>query len=367
MADQATPPNSLETGSFRLLDDFMMGAREAGNPWVMGLDARTTLENLHFTADGSIPPDYSDRLRRIMQGRFGVEIPDNVWKPYMPVGEVCNYVHEHGGVATFDQPLRRTREEVTIGSQKLEVATTYHNSSQRNLIVALHGFMCGEKSWDGMFSDPSLEDFSQLTMDLPGCGASTKPTRIKLSPRVQAEAVNQLLDRHEHPQIHLVAHSQGNIAALMIATGRHADRISSFTCVEGNLVAGDGPLAAQIAACESAQAYQRDLYPQHLRLDVTKPDFQFAAGDPRCIYDLACSAHQRTQSGTLLRVFNHLDVPRKYIYGSQSDKANVIRRLKSEIQPIEIENADHFVMARNPKAFYQTLSLFILGLTLNER
>lgn len=116
-------------------------------------------------------------------------------------------------------------------------------------LLLLHGLLVTSHSFTRLI--PELAgDRRVLAPDLPGCGDSDRPPPVlcaDYSPRWQAAALLELLDRLELAQVDLVGHSWGGAIAVCLADAA-PDRVRRLALVDPTLFAMPVPFEGRLAS-----------------------------------------------------------------------------------------------------------------------
>lgn len=100
-----------------------------------------------------------------------------------------------------------------LGGLRLNVERTGNGSP----ILAIHGFTGNLSTWDS-FSEAARSEYSVITLDLPGHGASDAPENPELySMENTVKALAELLDKLSIQRVHWLGYSMGGRIALAAA------------------------------------------------------------------------------------------------------------------------------------------------------
>lgn len=109
--------------------------------------------------------------------------------------------------------------------------------SPRATIVYIHGLGESSLCFEALISDPRLDAWQHLAIDLLGYGRSIWPER-PFDLEQHAASIELLLDRLQIDQAMLVGHSMGSVVALLLAERGSLD-IPFLLDVEGNVTFDD--------------------------------------------------------------------------------------------------------------------------------
>ena len=110
------------------------------------------------------------------------------------------------------------------------------NGSGPETLVLLHGFMENSSIWEEMETHLS-GDFNMIRIDLPGHGKSEKIADVQTM-ELMAEKVNEVLEKENISQIHLLGHSMGGYISLAFAE-KWPEKLKSLTLFFSNFLADD--------------------------------------------------------------------------------------------------------------------------------
>jgi len=232
-----------------------------------------------------------------------------------------------------------------------------------DLILLVHGLGCAKESFTAAWDSHALEDYSLLAPDLPGHGDTPlEPWGCRMED--YAAFLKSVVVARRWERLHVVAHSMGGAAALLL--DRFDDLpLSSFINVEGNLAAEDCALLSRRAA----ESGFRDFLEQDFKKLLEKASLaedetvrSWAAWSKRCdpkAYHGACkSLVAWSDSGKLLDRYKRLAVPKAYVYGEKSANPAVLRKLDGE-RCIRIDGAGHFIMQERPNTLFDLVARII--------
>jgi pimeloyl-ACP methyl ester carboxylesterase len=231
-----------------------------------------------------------------------------------------------------------------------------------DLILFLHGLACSLDTFRDVTAKNYFPDASLLLVDLPGFGRSAKPDSFSYTMEAQAELLAGLLRCFAGEHIHIVAHSMGGAIGLLLAE-QIAERIASFTNIEGNLVSGDCGIMSRGIANLSADAYSATLFHDQEREFRGHQQLRFSESTPDAVYKSARSLVAWSDNGQLLKKFHDLQVRNVYFYGEENNTMPVLQQL-GFVEKIMIPQSGHGLTTENPDAFYPRLARFIAGVEI---
>jgi len=220
-----------------------------------------------------------------------------------------------------------------------------------DLLLFVHGLGCSKESWRQAWSSPALYGCSLLALDLPGFGASPRPSDFSYDLEEQAGLLAGVIDAHASRRVCLIAHSMGGTVATLLPDAA-ARRIDSLVLVEGRLLQSSCGIATEAAAV-GAEQFEAQVFPQfRRRVEADRgAAFDLARSDPRAFYLSSRSLVQWTGGPGLAARFGAFDCARAFIYGAGNRHLGELAALDHELLH-EVADAGHFVMNDNPDAFY---------------
>ena len=228
-----------------------------------------------------------------------------------------------------------------------------------DLIIFLHGLGCSMHSFDMAFESAHLEDFSLLSMDFPGFGASSKPERFPYTLQSHAKTIENLLAIYPSHRHHIVAHSMGAAIALLLPEKR-LKQITTFTNIEGNLIEEDCGLISRHSSDVSFETFVKHHFKRTKNplWNTELRKFSLDDASPMAFYKSAKSLVSWSESGKLLKIFTALKCRKTYVYGEKNKRAPVLAALEG-VEKIPVPGCGHFVMNDNPEHFCRILGQLI--------
>jgi len=251
-----------------------------------------------------------------------------------------------------------------VGGTALRVATMTRTGG-RAPILFLHGFGSTKEDFADIERFPQFADRPVIAFDTPGCGASECANLSAFSIPFLRETAERVITHYGISKFHLVGHSMGGLAALLLAHSKPST-VLSFTNIEGNLHAEDCFLSRQVieyaeqdpgefmaafvARTRRSPGSSCALYATSLehkvRTTAVQPFF-------RSIVDLS-------DHGDLLDKFVELPLPRLFMYGDESRSFSYLGGLQEHgVQLSEIPHCGHFPMYSNPVTMWRHIGDFI--------
>jgi pimeloyl-ACP methyl ester carboxylesterase len=234
-------------------------------------------------------------------------------------------------------------------------------------ILFLHGFGSTKEDFADAAWRPGLAAHGLIALDALGSGRSPAPADGSVTVDLIGETALALLDAEGVRQFHLVGHSMGALAGLLLAE-RCAGRLLSFVNIEGNLAPED--------CFFSRQAAGRDIPDPACFLDelgaAAAEDGKagaalWAAGlagkvDPGTVVSLFASIVRHSDEGELLARFLALRCAKLFIYGEQGGGPAYLDALaEGGVALCPIAECGHFPMYSNPPAMWNAIERFVAG------
>jgi len=247
---------------------------------------------------------------------------------------------------------------VSAAGRHFRLAAWSRETGSEDLLLLVHGLGCSKSSFAQLWSRAEFRDWSLLAIDLPGFGRSPRPADYSYDLQQQAQVLAGLLDQRASRRVHLLAHSMGGTAALLL-DARMLSRLANLVLVEPRLVAESCGVASEAALVPEAGFEASFLEPFRRRV-ATDPRVSFDAGqaDPAAFRRSAVSLMHWAGSGEMLGRFTGAPCPAWFVYGADNRHLTEVRALPPE-QVVMIEGAAHFPMQDNPDAFYGALSVLL--------
>jgi len=272
--------------------------------------------------------------------------------------------------ASIEEGAMEERIKITYKGIGHEIACSYREGSGES-IVFIHGLGCSRESFQDVWDFPVYEKYTMLAFDLPGFGDSARPGDFSYALAEQAEICKLVIARFGCEWINLVAHSMGGAIALLLI-GKIPAKVISFISLEGNLTGAECRFTRE-AITYSFADFKKGLFPDYkarfrdneVMIGTSVHTNRLYYGwltrtDPWAHYRSSASMVEWCDSERLLEMFKALDKRKCYIFGEAHRDLAVIERL-GDIPRIEISDSGHFMMADNPREFYQKLLRFLAG------
>lgn len=261
------------------------------------------------------------------------------------------------------ETFTHTQLPLTIDGVQLSIAAI-HRRGELAPIVFLHGFGSTKEDYAGIALQAEFDGHPFVAFDAPGCGETLCSDLSRVSIPLLVQVTLQVLEHFDIERFHLVGHSMGGLAALLLAH-QFPWRVLSFTDIEGNIAPEDCFLSRQIDDYPSddpeaffaafikrvrhAPAYASALYSASLRHKVRA---EAVRGIFSTMVDLSDNAD-------LMGKFLGLKCPRMFMYGEQNSSLSYLAHIQAQgvrLAPIPV--CGHFPMYSNPIAMWQQIADF---------
>jgi pimeloyl-ACP methyl ester carboxylesterase len=240
-------------------------------------------------------------------------------------------------------------------------------------VVFLHGFGSTKEEYADFTTFPGLAGRAFVAYDAPGFAASTATDLKQVSIPFLVSVALAVLDELGIDQFHVVGHSMGGLTALMLAH-QAADRVLSFTDIEGNVAPEDCFLSRQIVthgdddptkfltafAARTLQSveYSSALYGSRVLTTV----------NPHVVRPVFESMVDLSDNGDLLAKLTGLPMPRMFMHGEQNSHLTYLPALREHGVRVEsVEHSGHWPMYSNPPAMWAALSDFLAAVDSSQR
>ncbi len=254
---------------------------------------------------------------------------------------------------------------INIRREEFSISTYYHEAGE-DLLFCIHGLGSTKESFINIEKVGNLKNISQLIIDLPGFGDSSRSSNFYYSMEEHAELCKLILTKFPQKRIHILGHSMGGAVGLILS-GLIPEKIKSFISIEGNLVRDDCSILSRRTVAITLKEFKEHFFQKirnQFKFSENKSFRKWAelaeSADPESFYRSSVSLVKWSDSGKLLKIFNDLEIPKLYIYGEQNSDLTVLNQLEN-IEKIEISNSGHFVMDDNPDELFNKIATFIKG------
>lgn len=239
---------------------------------------------------------------------------------------------------------------------------THQSHASSHWLVFLHGLGCAKESFDDVFKTKLAKQFSILTFDFVGFGASDKPEGFDYTLEDQAQLTLSLIAQFNPDQVTLIGHSMGGAIGTLVA--RELDSLSGFINVEGNLVAQDSGIVSRRTAEQSEAVFEASGFDAFLKMLESSKEKSFhewagwyAASSKSALHRSSHSLVGWSDSGELLEYFNGLH-NKAFIHGDRTDISHLTDRF-TDVDVFSVPHSGHFMMLDNPDEFYDSIESFV--------
>jgi pimeloyl-ACP methyl ester carboxylesterase len=273
---------------------------------------------------------------------------------------------------TQPEVLRREIQNVRVAGRIAKIACL-SRSGRQPTVVYLHGLGATKEDFaDARFS-PGFEERSLLAWDAPGCGASPFTCSQRLDLDILVDIAEAVLASHGTDRVHLVGHSLGGLAALLLAE-RLKERVISFVNIEGNLAASDCYFSRRVVGSGNKSGrvlldgLSQSVWGLEARSCALYASRLGATLNPDAIRKLCASIVDYSDRGQLLDRFLKLGTRRLFVYGSENEGLPYLRDLKRcGVALAKIEDSGHFPMYSNPVSLWNTVGDFLIASEKNAQ
>jgi len=256
------------------------------------------------------------------------------------------------------------RLDLQVDGVGVEIATARRRGALAP-IVFLHGFGSTKEDYVDVVHVEELADRPVILFDAPGSGESVvdDPERVDIPFLVEVAA--RALDSMGYHSAHLIGHSMGGLAALLLASADPTRGIS-FVDIEGNLAPEDCFFSRQIIEHprDDAQGFLDD-FRARVRRSRFAGSALYAAGlaakvSPAVVQPIFASMVKLSDTRPLLDELLGLALPTMVMYGEQNAGLSYLPRLAAAgIELAEIPHSGHFPMYSNAPAMWDRITRFI--------
>jgi pimeloyl-ACP methyl ester carboxylesterase len=259
--------------------------------------------------------------------------------------------------------VRYERAHLRVGGVGLKVAAAGRDGDLVP-IVFLHGFGSTKEDYLDLACQPAFTGRPFLAYDAPGCGETVCEDVPGISIPFLVKTAQAMLHHAGIRRFHLVGHSMGGLTSLLLAH-QEADRVLSFTDIEGNLAPEDCFLSRQILTHPSDEEGFLDDVAERARGACSSSSALFAASlrhkvRPGAVRGIFESMVDLSDHGDLTQKFLALPCPRMFMYGEENSALSYLPELAtSGVELAEIPHSGHWPMYANPVAMWERIATFI--------
>ena len=246
---------------------------------------------------------------------------------------------------------------VRVRSRQYRLSVRFRESGEE-LVLFVHGLGCSKENWRDAWGRKELRDRTLLAADLPGFGHSDCPNDFAADLSSYAQVIHALIDAHAVRSIHLVAHSMGGSACLLLPD-RVLARLKSLILIEPRIFLSSCTIATS-AVGVTYDEFAQTVFPAINRQMSRDPRMAYDLGrtDVRAFYHSGLSLIDWTSRRALLERYALADCRKFFVYGADNGHLQEL----SFLEPVVgIEQAGHFAMLDNPDGFYACLAQIMDG------
>jgi len=231
--------------------------------------------------------------------------------------------------------------------------------------VFVHGLGASKNSFDRCFEMEDFQNYTVATIDLPGCGESSRPDDFSYTMIDQATLVLEWIRSLGLTRIILVGHSMGGVICLYLAKAL-GTRVEAFFNLEGNLGRGDCIFSGKVASSSWEDFESRGF--QEFKDDIAKSTREtdlrglnnyyenILRAHPRAYYLSSVSLVKESCEGNLNQRFLDLPIVKWYVFGEKSiNHTNMLFLDQHNLPYFIVSESGHFMMDDQPDLFYELL------------
>jgi pimeloyl-ACP methyl ester carboxylesterase len=250
----------------------------------------------------------------------------------------------------------------TVGKHRL--AYRLHQDGAETFVF-IHGLGASSNSFDHCFEMEAFRGYTLATIDLPGCGESSRSDEFSYTMKDQAELILEWIKGLGLTRMILVGHSMGGVIALYLAEALDTE-VKAFFNLEGNLGREDCIFSGKVASSSWAEFKNEGFqeFKETLRAATRETDSpglknyyeNILKAHPRALYLSSVSLVKESCEGSLNERFLALPVQKWYVFGENSvNRANRSFLDKHNIPYFVVPESGHFMMDDQPGLFYGVL------------
>jgi len=259
-------------------------------------------------------------------------------------------------------------QQVTVTGNQPPLTIAYSDTGDADqAIIFLHGLGSDRHDYAQVLTHSDLSRYRLLLLDLPGHGLSSHPKEMTLSVDMIVSILHELVQDMGIRRFHLVGHSLGATIALRFAS-RHADQITSFVNIEGNLQSEDCRMLSRYSVDNAKNKSESEFFAfmKDRLLAINLPGYKEYAesflcrpNSKRSWQEYCASLIELSDSGELFEDFLSLNIPRAFVHGDHDPPTYISDLKNAGIDIIKIARSSHWPMYSNPAALYKAIAEFI--------
>lgn len=227
-------------------------------------------------------------------------------------------------------------------------------------IIFIHGLGCASSfDYPQVVSAGSLTNHRRILVDLIGSGYSDKPENFDYTIGNHAKCIEGLLNYLNINEFVIFGHSMGGAISIALAE-RMKEKVKAILLSEANLDSGGGFFSQKIAEYSESD-FIKFGHKSLVEESIASGNTTWAAGlsnsSPTAIHRNAVSLI-KGQIPSWRQIYYSLNIPKTYIYGSQSlPDPDYNELVKNNIHVAVVDNAGHSMAWENPKGLASVIEM----------
>jgi pimeloyl-ACP methyl ester carboxylesterase len=259
-------------------------------------------------------------------------------------------------------------QQCLISHQGLEFPVYYLiRPGPAGTVLYLHGLGASKCDFLRAADQAALRDYTLVAFDFPGCGQTPYPADRAWRVEDLVKITDQVLSALSLSSPVIAGHSLGGLVGLLYAR-EYGPKLKGLINIEGNLGPQDCFLSRDVARL-SFSDFQSSRQLRRLKLNFvnalhegtrTWAEALGSQGAERAFHDYAVSIVDWSDTSDLLGMFEGLQLPRLFVYGSANSHLSYLTRLRSsDASVVEVPDSGHWPHVDNPPYFYRALARFL--------
>jgi pimeloyl-ACP methyl ester carboxylesterase len=260
--------------------------------------------------------------------------------------------------------VKREKLELRVRGVDLRISTMYRPGVGEPIIF-LHGFGSTKEDYADIARLSAFDGRPFIAYDAPGCGESECGDLSAISVPFLVDTARAVLNHFDVERCHLVGHSMGGLASLLLAD-EEGSRVLSFIDIEGNVASEDCFLSRQIVGQSSDDAHRffaefidRNWSGANLASSLHAASLKYKVR-AEAVRGIFTSMVELSDHGDLLAKFVGLPCRKMFMYGEQNAHLSYLSHLeKSGVTLACISHSGHFPMYSNPVEMWKRIAFFL--------
>ncbi len=227
----------------------------------------------------------------------------------------------------------------------------------------IHAFGDSGRCYESVVSQPCLQRYRLIVVDLWGFGASPRRTDVRTVGDYSSALERVIVETCRNQTVGLIGHSIAGSMAVQIGA-RNEELVSGVFSIEGNLTADDAMFTGRAANFDNAHAFKEKFLAEVWEMGKDSDELRhYYAGsriaDEQAMWHLGRDAKEVSAQDVLGDAFRALPVPKLYYWSPVTTPENTQRWIRQAGIPNQTYvGAGHWPMVSKPNTTAKAIDDF---------